>query len=260
MPKPPILRKSAIFVLRRKTLAVIAAAAAVIVIFALVTSPAVVGASAASRELPVYSVRRDNRAVSLTFDAAGDDGDTRQLIDVLARYDVKATFFVTGDWADRYPESVRALAQAGHEVMNNSDGRAHLLKLSAPEIVKDVTACSKKIAAITGAAPALFRAPYGEYDDNVIRTVASMGMTTVQWDVDSLDWKGLSASGIESRVTGGVRPGSIVLFHVGAAGTPQALPAIIGYLVQNGYSIVPVSQLLLAGDCTVDRAGRQIPA
>ena len=85
---------------------------------------------------------------------------------------------------DKYPESVKALHDAGHEVMNHSDTHAHLSRLSADEIIADVTACSDKIEAVTGVRPTLIRPPYGEYDDHVITTIRSMGMEPIQWDVD----------------------------------------------------------------------------
>jgi len=102
---------------------------------------------------------------------------------------VNATFFVVGDWVDKYPESVKALAAAGNEVMNHSSDHAHFAKLSADEIKTNVSKCSDKIEAVTGVRPTLFRCPYGEYNDTVVSTVNSMGMQTVQWSVDSLDWK-----------------------------------------------------------------------
>jgi polysaccharide deacetylase family sporulation protein PdaB len=248
-----------VFLLKRKRLAVLAAAAVALAIFASVSSPAVVGASATRRQLPIYCVGRDNKAVSLTFDAAWGNEDTQQLIDILGKYNVKATFFVVGAWAEKYPESVRALHEAGHEVMNHSDDHAHFSRLTAAEITANVGACNDKVAAVTGVAPTLFRAPYGEYDDNVIKTLDAMGMRTIQWDVDSLDWKELSAPEITKRVTGKVAPGSIVLFHNAALHTPEALPAILEYLLQNGYSAVPVTELLLAGEYTIDHTGRQLP-
>jgi peptidoglycan/xylan/chitin deacetylase (PgdA/CDA1 family) len=178
----------------------------------------------------------------------------------LGKYNVKATFFVVGFWVDKFPESVKALADAGHEIMNHSDNHAHFARLSTDEIIRNISACNKKIAAVTGVTPTLFRCPYGEYDDHVIRTLKSMGMDTIQWDVDSLDWKDLSAVEITKRVTSKVNPGSIVLFHNAALHTPEALPSIIEYLLQNGYSIVPVSELILKGDTTIDHTGRQLPA
>jgi len=231
--------------------------AAVILIFSFIYSPGVVGAAATRRELPVYSVEREGKYVSLSFDAAWGNEDTQKLIDILGQYGVKATFFVVGDWVDRYPESVKALHDAGHEVMNHSNAHPHMAKLSAQQIISEVSACNDKIEAVTGVRPTLFRCPYGEYDDNVISTIQGMGMTAVQWDTDSLDWKNLTADEIYKRVTGKVQPGSIVLFHNAGLHTPEALPSILEYLQSNGYTAVPVSQILLRGDTYIDHTGRQ---
>lgn len=190
--------------------------------------------------------------------------DTQQLIDIMAKHQIKATFFVVGEWVDKYPESVKALHDAGHEVMNHSNDHAHMSELSAEEIVADVAACNEKIEAVTGVVPTLIRPPYGEYDDHVVNAIRSMDMEPIQWDVDSLDWKDLSAGDITQRVLSKVQPGSIVLFHNAALHTPEALPGIIEALLQEGYTFVPISELILPGeygvDYTIDHTGRQCPA
>ena len=229
----------------------------VVLIFWAVNTPAVVGVSASKRELPVYCVQRDEKLTALSFDAAWGNEDTQTLIDILNDYGVNTTFFVVGDWVDKYPESVRALSEAGNEVMNHSSSHAHFSSLTSAGITADIEACNDKIEAVTGVRPTLFRCPYGEYDDHVIRAVNSLGMTAVQWDVDSLDWKGLSAAEITRRVLDRVQPGSIVLFHNAAEHTPEALPEILESLLSEGYRVVPVSQLLLQGDCFIDSTGRQ---
>lgn len=229
-------------------------------ILAAVELPAMVTASTATRELPIYSVERDQKMIALSFDAAWGNEDTETLIRILGKYNVKATFFVIGRWAEKYPESVKALSDAGHEVMNHSDDHAHFNTLSADEIVKNVNAASDRIETITGVRPTLFRPPYGEYDDHVIKAVRSMGVEPIQWDVDSLDWKDLSAQDIYKRVTSKAAPGSIVLFHNAAKHTPEALGDIIEFLLSEGYTIVPVSELILKGDYTIDHTGRQFPA
>ena len=231
--------------------------AAVGAIFWAVNTPAVVGVSASKRELPVYCVQQDEKIVALSFDAAWGNEDTQTLIDILDQYGVNTTFFVVGDWVDKYPESVRALAEAGNEVMNHSSSHAHFSALSTDEITADISTCNDKIEAITGVRPTLFRCPYGEYDDHVINAVKSVNMTAVQWDVDSLDWKGIPAGQITRRVLDRVQPGSIVLFHNAAEHTPEALPAILDALIGEGYRIVPISQILLDGDCFIDSTGRQ---
>ena len=177
---------------------------------------------------------------------------------------MKATFFVVGEWVDKYPESVKALHDAGHEVMNHSNHHDHLSQLSREEIIADCNACNDKIEAVTGVRPTLIRPPYGEYDDNVIASIRAAGMEPIQWDVDSLDWKDLSAPEITKRVTGKAQAGSIVLFHNAAKHTPEALPAILETLLQEGYTFVPISEIILPGeynvDYTIDHTGRQCPA
>ena len=225
----------------------------------LVASPILSAAAAASRKLPVYSVKRDDKCVSLTFDAAWGNEDTQTLIDILAKYDVKATFFVVGFWAEKYPESVKALADAGHEIMTHSDDHAHFNSLSREQMIANLNAGCDKIEAVTGVRPTLFRAPYGEYNDTVVQTAADTGLQTIQWSVDSLDWKDLSASEITKRVTGSLKAGDIVLFHNAAKHTPEALPDILEYLLANGYRAVPVSELLLRGDYEIDHTGKMCP-
>ncbi len=242
--------------------AVVSAVALVLlvgVIFWAVNSPAVVGVSASDRELPIYCVQREDKCVALSFDAAWGNEDTQTLIDILNKYDINATFFVVGDWVSKYPDSVKALHDAGNEVMSHSDDHAHFASLSAEEIQSNVKASCDKIENVTGVRPTLFRCPYGEYNDTVIKTISDMGITVVQWDVDSLDWKGLSAEEIQSRVLKNVKSGSIVLFHNAAENTPEALPGIIEALIADGYKIVPISKLILTGDYTIDSTGMQCP-
>ena len=233
---------------------------AVAAIFAFIYSPRVVGAAVTERELPVYSVERDGKFVSLSFDAAWGNEDTQMLIDILNKYNVHATFFVVGEWVDKYPESVKALADAGNEVMNHSSTHPHMAQLSAEQIQTEVNTCADKIEAVTGTRPTLFRCPYGEYNDTVVSTINGLGMHVIQWDVDSLDWKGLSSDEITSRVLTRVQPGSIVLFHNAAEHTPEALAGIIEALIADGYSIIPISQMILPGDTSIDPNGRQCPA
>ena len=105
----------------------------------------------------------------------------------------------------------------------------------------------------------LFRPPYGDYDNEVIDTAKACGYYPIQWSVDSLDWKELPAQEIAQRVTGKVQPGSIVLFHNAAKHTPEALPSILTALIQEGYTFVPISQIILDGEYTIDHTGRQCP-
>lgn len=238
--------------------AIVTALAAGVILWT-VNSPAIVGASATERQLPIYSVERQDKKIAISFDAAWGNEDTGTLINNLSSYGVKTTFFVVGDWAEKYPESVHALHEAGHEVMSHSSHHSHFSMMSADEIAADLREANRKIFAGTGVEPTLFRCPYGEYDDHVISAVRELGIEPIQWSVDSLDWKGLSAQEITQRVLQQVKPGSIVLFHNAAEHTPEALPGILDSLQKDGYTIVPISELLLSGETFIDSTGMQCP-
>ena len=178
-------KRFGIIYLHRKLLAAAACLAAAAMMFWVVNNPAVVGAAATTRELPIYCVQKDYKVLSISFDAAWGNEDTQQLIDILGKYNVKATFFVVGEWVDKYPESVKALHDAGHEVMGHSNTHAHFNSLSSEEIIADLNACNDKIEAVTGVRPVLVRLPYGDYDDSSINAVRSIGMEPIQWDVET---------------------------------------------------------------------------
>ena len=175
-----------ILVLKKRWLTAACCVALSAALLGLVNYPSAVDAAVSTRQLPIYCVQRDQKMLSISFDAAWGNEDTQQLIDILARYQIKATFFVVGDWVDRYPESVKALHDAGHEVMNHSNSHAHLPQLTAQQIAEDMNTCNDKIEAVTGVRPTLMRPPYGDYDDNSIRAIRSLGMEPIQWDVETL--------------------------------------------------------------------------
>lgn len=254
------MKKIKVFLLRRWYMVGSAALVLAAAIFYVVNYPVSVSAAASTRQLPIYSVERTQKVCAISFDAAWGNEDTQTLIDILEKFHVKTTFFVVGDWVEKYPESVKALHNAGHEVMSHSNHHDHYNSLSADQIVADVTASNERISAVTGATPTLIRCPYGEYDDHVIAAIRSMGMEPIQWDVDSLDWKDYDADTICQRVTSRVRQGSIVLFHNAALHTPEALPAILTCLINDGYTVVPISQLILPQPYTIDHTGRQFAA
>ncbi|MBQ9980700.1 MAG: polysaccharide deacetylase family protein [Oscillospiraceae bacterium] len=254
------MKKTRIFCIGKRAL-IIAAAVVVALAAILIFTPKAAHAWSPDREIPIYCVdTAGEKKASLTFDAAWGNEDTQELIDILAKYDVKATFFVVGDWARKYPESVKALSDAGHEVMNHSDKHPDLTTLSLDAMTAEITACNDAVAAITGVTPTLIRVPYGAYNDQVVSTIRSMGMEAVQWDVDSLDWKELSAAEITDRVVGKADCGSIILFHNAAKHTPEALPGIIENLQSQGFELIKASQLIYDGEYTLDHTGRQIPS
>ena len=217
--------------------------------------------AAGNRLVPIYSVDcGENKKVAFSFDAAWGNEDTEQLIKILGKYDIKATFFVVGAWVDKYPESVKQLSDAGHDVENHSNSHPHMPQLSKQQMISELTACNEKITAVTGTSPVLFRAPYGDYSNAMIENVRSIGMYPIQWDVDSRDWKEeYTTDMIVKGVTENVKPGSIVLFHNAAVNTPEALPVIIEKLLADGYEFVLIEDLIYKDNYIMDHAGKQCP-
>ena len=165
-----------------------AAATAAVIITAAVTS---VGTKAEQRKLPIYRVERADNKIAVTFDVAWENSNTDELLDILSEYDAKATFFITGDWCDRYPDDVKKFADAGHEIENHSDQHPHVEGINVNDLINDTRECSRKIKMITGKEPVLYRAPYGEYDDSLLTTLEGMGLKTIQWDVEPNDTDGI---------------------------------------------------------------------
>ena len=211
-----------------------------------------------NRKLPIYCVKTDKKQIAISFDAAWGNDDTETLIKILKEYNVPATFFVVGAWVDKYPESVKALNDAGHRIENHSNTHPHMPQLSKEQIINELESCNNKIKAVTGRCPKLLRVPYGDYDNAVLETTESIGMYTIQWDVDSLDWKDhATADSICKRVTSKVKNGSIVLFHNDADHTPEALPTILKCLKDEGYEFVFIEDLIYKENYEIIHDGTQ---
>ena len=210
-----------------------------------------------TRELPVYNVDTEEKKLSISFDAAWGTAQTLGILDILDQYDVKTTFFLVGFWAEKNPDMVAELAARGHEIGNHSATHPHMSQLSQSQIREELRKCSELVASITGTPTTLFRPPYGEYNDAVVRVSREEGYECVQWNVDSLDWKNKGADDMIRRCTKDVNPGDIVLFHNDSKYILDALPTILAYYQQQGYTIVPVSELLLTGETWIDHAGEQ---
>ena len=211
-----------------------------------------------NRKLPIYCVDCEEKKIAISFDAAWGNEDTAQLIEILGKYNIKATFFVVGSWVDKFPESVKQLSDAGHEIHNHSNSHPHMPQLTTAQMTEELNTCNDKIEAVTKKRPILFRAPYGDYNNSMLDTVTSLGMYTIQWDVDSRDWKEeYTTEMIVKGVTENVKEGSIVLFHNAAKNTPTALPIIIEKLIADGYQFELISNMIYKENYTIDHAGKQ---
>ncbi len=209
------------------------------------------------RLLPVYSVEREDKTVSITFDCAWGTEYTDQILKALKVSSVRATFFMVEFWTEKYPEFVKKIDAHGCEIGTHSSTHSYMSKQNAEEIKKELTTSSKAIEDVTGKKVELFRAPYGDYDDELIKTASELGYYTIQWDVDSLDWKDLSASDIAMRVINGVKNGSIILMHNNGLHTAEAVPIILETLKNRGYTFVPVGELIFRENYVIDGTGRQ---
>jgi len=210
------------------------------------------------RLIPIYRVEAQEKRIAISFDAAWGADQTPEILEILKKYNVKTTFFLVKIWMDKYPEMTRLIASEGHEVGNHSATHPHMGKLSKEEIIKEIQTTHNRIKELTGQDCKVFRPPFGDYSDTLIKTAQELGYYVIQWDVDSLDWKNLSASAIYDRVIKRVKPGSIVLFHNNGKNTPQALKMILPELKKQGYEIIPVSALLIKGDYYIEKSNGEM--
>lgn len=220
--------------------------------------PDTVSVVSGKRELPIYCVNRDDNKISISFDAAWGGDKTLGILDLLDEYNIKTTFFLVDIWTQKYPELVKEIVARGHEIGNHSTSHPQMSKLNETQIAKELNTQADNVLAIAGVRPVLFRPPYGDYNNRVITTARAQGFVPIQWSVDSLDWKNRGAQEIINRATK-VKSGDIVLFHNDSQYILDALPAVLKYYAENGYSVVPISEILLTGETTIDIQGRQQP-
>ncbi len=225
-----------------------------------VSSGITVSNSVNGRELPIYCVETDEPKIALTFDAAWGNEDTQKILEILKKHDVKVTFFMTGGWVEKYPDDVKAILAAGHDLGNHSEHHKNMSQISDEEKKEEIMKVHEKVQTITGYEMFLFRPPYGDYDNAVVKTAKNCGYYAIQWDVDSLDWKDYGVDSIIKTVTGHqhLDNGSIILCHNGAKYTAQALDDLIITLKEKGYTFVPLSELIYKEKYHMNHEGRQI--
>ena len=253
------MKKKRLGPLARRHLLPALALAAVCVAYVTMRGTPSLMAAATTRELPVYNVDTEEKVLSISFDAAWGSANTEELLNILDRYEARTTFFLVGFWAEKYPELVAEIVARGHEIGNHSATHPHMSQLSAAQIREELRKTSDLVKSITGQPTTLFRPPYGEYNDLVVRVSREEGYECVQWNVDSLDWKNLGTQNMISQCTKAVNPGDIVLFHNDSKYILEALPTILEYYTQAGYRIIPISELLLEGETWIDHTGKQHP-
>ncbi|MFR1566032.1 MAG: polysaccharide deacetylase family protein [Christensenellales bacterium] len=212
-----------------------------------------------TRKLPIYCVESAEPKVAISFDASWGADKTLSILEILERYDIKANFFTVGFWAEKYPDILKKLSDSGRmEIGTHSNTHPHMPKLSRSQMKLELETSSKIIESVTGKKPDLFRAPFGDYNDALIETAEEMGLYTIQWDVDSLDWKGLKSGEMAARVINKTQNGSIILMHNDGEHTVEALPLIIEGLKNKGFTFVTIGELIYRDNFTIDHTGKQI--
>ena len=210
-----------------------------------------------NRKVPIYSVDREDKKISISFDCAWGVEYTDKILEVMEKYDVKCTFFTVKFWTEKHADYVEKIFKAGHEIGTHSSTHKYMSRLTEEQIKEEINSSKEAIEKITGEKVTLFRPPYGDYNDRLISCVDSLGLKTVQWSVDSLDWKDLSADSIVERVVKRVQSGSIILCHNNGLHTAEALPKIFEVLLSQGYKFVPIGELVYQEGYTIDINGVQ---
>ena len=210
------------------------------------------------RQLPVYGVGREDQRIALTIDAAWDADKTPFILDTLDKYSVKATFFLCGIWVRQYPDFVKEISKRGHEIGNHSLTHPHMARMDAIAIQKELSDLDDMLEELTGKRSTLFRPPFGEYNDTVIRAAHEAGYEVIQWSRDTVDWKAdRSAQTILDGVLKKLQSGDIILCHNNGYKIETYLPVLLETAQQKGFSFVTVSDLLLSGETSIDNNGIQ---
>lgn len=209
------------------------------------------------RLVPIYSVETSEKKVALTFDAAWGSDKTLKIVEILNNAGIKGTFFLVGFWIEQNEDKVKAISDAGFDIGTHSSTHPKMSTLSQDKMKEELELSMNKIEKITGKPVKFFRPPFGDYSDSVLNVATGLGLKTIQWDVDTLDWKGLSANEILTRVKQSVKNGSIILCHNNSDHILEALPLMISYLSSQGYKMVKMSELVYESDYIVDNNGLQ---
>ena len=211
-----------------------------------------------SRLVPIYSVKTDEKKVAISFDAAWGADKTSKIVEICKKENIDATFFLVGFWVEANADKVKEIDNAGLEIGTHSNTHPKMSTLSRAQVENELATSVNLITNITGKKVRFFRPPYGDYNNQLINVADGMGLKTIQWDVDSLDWKGLSGEQILARVKAGVKSGSIILCHNNSDHILEALPLIINYLKSEGYKMVKMSDLVYEDNYTINNDGLQI--
>ncbi len=211
-----------------------------------------------ARRVPIYAVQTEENKLSISFDAAWGADKTSEIMDVCDSYNIKATFFLVGFWIEKYPEKVKEIHNRGFEIGIHSNTHPDMTKLSKSQIVEELSTNIKLVEDLTNEKPKLFRPPYGYYNNTLIEVCDSLGLSCIEWSVDSLDWKGLSASALAGRVCSKAKAGDIVLFHNNSNNIIPGLKMVLESFKVKDLKVVPIGELIYYDNFTINTQGIQI--
>lgn len=214
--------------------------------------------NAGLRKLPIYAVETSENKVAISFDAAWGADKTREIMSICDSYGVKATFFLVGFWIEKYPDMVKEIYNRGFEIGIHSNTHPDMTKLSREEIKEELTININLIKDLVNYTPKLFRPPYGYYNNTLIEVCEELGLSCIEWDVDSLDWKGLSASSLSGRVISKAKKGSIILCHNNSDNILDGLKMILQSFEIKGLKVVPIGELIYYSNFKINSQGIQI--
>lgn len=243
---------------RIKTYLVSMLTVAMLIIFSNIGNIKSIQTSSVPKYLPIYNVKTDEKKIAFTMNCAWNADDIDSILETLKNNNVHITFFMVGDWVDKYPEKVKKINEAGHEIGSHSNTHPHVNKLSAEKNLEEINLSVAKIQKITGQKTNIYRAPYGEYNNTVIKTAEENGYYTIQWNLDTLDYKGLTGEQMWNRLKNKLENGAIILSHNGTKHTADSLDMLIKNIKSKGYEIITVSQLIYKDNYIINGNGTQI--
>lgn len=215
-------------------------------------------ASTTQKLLPIYNVQTEQKKVAFTMNCAWNADDIDVILKTLQDNHVKITFFMVGEWIEKYPEATKKIHEAGHEIASHSDTHPHVNNLSYEKNIEEIEKSNDKIEKITGKRTNIYRAPYGEYNDTVIKAAQDKGYHTIQWNLDTLDYTGLTGDEIWNRLEGKIKAGDIILSHNGTKNTANSLDMLLKNIKQKGLEVVTISDLIYLDNYTINSNGTQI--
>ena len=214
--------------------------------------------SATAKLLPIYNVQTEEKKIAFTMNCAWNADDIDSILETLKNNNVHITFFMVGNWVDKYPEAVKKIYEAGHEIGSHSNTHPHVTNLSAEKNLEEIKLSVNKIEKITGEKTNLYRVPYGEYNDIVIQTAQENGYYPIQWNLDTLDYEGLTGEEMWNRIKDKLECGSIILSHNSTKHTADSLDMLIKNIKSSGYEITTISDLIYKENYRIDSNGTQI--